>query len=209
MIGIGIGMTLGGRGGGASPGTLEFVSAGGASATTVTVTGALTGDLIVGIAAKTSATAPTHDPTGGALIGSWSSGSSSAIAFWKYAESSTPAFGTHTGASRCQWLAYRFSAPPVSPIGASDRISGATSLIMPWAGLTLTKTGSHVITLAHRAADEAIVDRTGAVAAGTASGVSARFKPMRSNGAVSSWPVENVTQTLTAVYQCIAIEIGY
>ena len=210
MIGIGIGMPLGGRGGGgASPGTIDPVSFGGASATTVVPTGVLAGDLLVGFAMKTTVTAPTHDPVGGALIAAYSSNGSSANIFWKYAEDDTPDFGTHIGAGRCQWAAYRFSAPPASPIGAFARSAANTSLVMGWAGLTLTKLGSHVITVGFRAADEAITDRTGAVAAGTASGVSTRFKPMRSNGAVTAWAAENVAQLVSGYHQSIAIEIGY
>jgi hypothetical protein len=208
---IGIGMGIGGRAGagGGAGGTLEPVTAGGANGTTASITGVLAGDLILGVVLKTSSTAPTHDVAGGALINSWSSGSSSAIAFWKYAESTTPAFGTHANGSRCLWAAYRFSAPPANPIGASDRISGSSSTTLSWCGLTLTRPGGHVFTVAYRAVDDPIVDRPGAVAAGAATGVSARYKPMRSNGAVTSWAQENVTQTVAGVYQSIAIEIGY
>jgi len=211
MIGLGIGMTLGGRAGtgGAAIPTLAYVTGAGANGATASPSGLSAGDLLVGVVLKATTTAPTHDPTGGALIGSWSSGASSGIAFWKYAESSTPAFGTHTGGSRCEWFAARFSEPPVNPIGASDRISGGVFTAFSWCGLTLQKSRSMVFTVGYRAANEAILDRTGALAAGAATGVSSRYKPMRSNGEVASWPQEDLTQTVAGVFQSIAIEVGY
>jgi hypothetical protein len=208
---IGIGMGIGGRAGagGGAVGMITPIGAGGASATTISPTGVATGDLMIGFAFKSTVTAPTHDATGGELIATYSSNGSSANIFWKYAENSTPAFGTHTGASRVQWVASRFSAPPANPIGAFARSAANTSLIMGWAGLTLTKQGSHVITFGFRAADEAITDRPGAVSVSGTAGVSTRYKPMRSDGVVTSWPLENVAQAVTGYHQSIAIEIGY
>lgn len=203
---LGMGLTLGG---GSSPRTLDFVAGGGASATTISPSGIAAGDLLLGLALNTTTTTPTHDATGGALIGTWSSNASSAILFWKWAESSTPAFGTHTNANRVQWAAWRFSAPPADPIGAVDRITGASSLTMSWLGLTLEKSGSHVFTMGYRAANEAIVERPGATAVSGTAGVTARYKPMRSSGAVTSWPQEDVTQTIAGIYQSIAVEVGY
>lgn len=191
------------------PPTITYIGGGGANGETTTPTGVEVGDLIIGVALKAASTAPTHDTTGGTLILSASSSASSVIAFWDYADSTTPNFGTHTGANRCEWFAYRFSDPPVNPIGASARISGVSSTTFGWAGLTLIKTRSIVVTVGYRAANETIVNRPLAVAAGGATGVSARYKPMRSNGEVLSWPLENVTQTVAGTSQSIAIEIGY
>lgn len=207
MIGLRMGLTFGGR---RPPlGTIEFIAAGGANGATVSPTGGAAGDLLVGAVLKTTTTAPTHDEAGGALIGSWSSGASSAIAFWQWTESDTPPFGTHENGSRSQFWLLRFSHPPANPIGASDRVSGAASLVMGWAGLTLQKIGSHVLTFGYRGANEAITARSDAVAVAGTAGASARYAPFRSNGPVSAWAAQDVAQAVSGVHQSIAIEVGY
>lgn len=207
MIGLSLGMSLGGRAN--DPRTLTFITSGGTNGATISPTGVLAGDLIVGVVARPQTTAPTHDEAGGALIGSWSSNASSAIAFWKYAEDADPAFGTHINGARSQFWAYRFSDPPANPIGAFDRVAGAASLIMGWAGLTLTKSRRHVLTFGYRAADEAVTPRTDATAVANSGGTSARYYPMRSNGEVSAWALQSLAQTVSGVHQSIAVEVGY
>lgn len=207
---IGIGMGVGGGSG--APGdtrTLTFISSGGSSAATTSPSGLATGDAFLGIVFKATATAPTHDEAGGALLGSFSGNATSSIVFWKYAESGTPAFGTHTGGSRCQWWAYRFSDPPVAPFGTPIRNAGAASLVMGWAGLTLTKQMSQVLTMGMRVADDPLAVRTDAAQANAPVGASVRYAFLRSNGAVTSWPAENAAQLVSGVHQSIAVEVGY
>lgn len=203
-----MGMTLGGS---RPPlGTIEFIAAGGANGDTMSPTGGAAGDLLVGLVARPATTAPTLDPAGGALIITGSSNASSVTAFWRYIDGANPAFGTHTNGSRCQFWNLRFSGtPPVNPIGASARVAGAASLVMGWAGLTLQKVGSHVLTFGYRAANEAITGRSDAVAVSGTAGTTARYAPYRSNGAVSAWAAQDVAQAVSGVHQSIAIEVGY
>lgn len=209
MIGLGIGLTLGGRAGG-DPRTLAFVASGGSSATTTAPSGIAAGDALLGIVLKTTTTAPTLDTTvGWNSLGSFSSNSTSAIVMWKYAESGTPAYGTHTGGTRCQWWAYRFSDPPVAPFGTPIRVSGAASLIMGWAGLTLGKLQSQVATIGHRNANETLSERTDALQVNAPVGATSRYAFMRSNGAVGSWPAMDLAQAVSGVHQSIAVEVGY
>lgn len=191
-------------------GTIDFIASGGTNGATIAPSGLQEGtDLVLGMVFKTTSTAPTHDPTGGALLGSWTGSGSSAIAFWKWAESGAPAFGSHTGGNRSQFFVYRFSSQPLNPIGAVARVAGIASPTMGWAGLTLTKTGSHVATLGYRAADEAITLRPDAITTATAGGTSARYQPMRSDGLVAAWLAQNVAQTVSGVHQSVAVELGY
>ena len=208
---IGIGMGIGGRGGASGDTrTLTFVAGGGSSAATTAPSGIAAGDALLGIVLKTTTSAPTLDTTvGWNSLGSFSSNSTSAIVFWKYAESSTPAFGTHTGGTRCQWWAYRFSDPPVAPFGTPIRASGAASLIMGWAGLTLAKLQSHVATIGHRNADDPLAQRPDALQVQAPVGATSRYAFMRSNGAVSSWPAMDLAQAVSGVHQSIAVEVGY
>lgn len=209
MTGIYIGMGIGGRAGG-DPRTLTFVGSGGSSAATTAPSGIAAGDALLEIILKTTTGAPTLDATVGlTLLGTFSSNSTSAIVAWKYAESSTPAFGTHTGGTRCQWWAWRFSDPPVAPFGTPIRASGAASLVMGWAGLTLAKSQSHVATIGHRNANETLSERTDALQVNAPVGATSRYSFMRSNGAVGSWPSMDLAQAVSGVHQSIAIEVGY
>lgn len=210
MPAIMIGMGMAGRGGGGDPRTLTFVGSGGSSSTTTSPSGLQTGDALLGIVLKTTTTAPTLDTgVGWTSLGSFSSNSTSAIVMWKYAESATPAFGTHTGGTRCQWWAWRFSDPPVAPFGTPIRASGAASLVMGWAGLTLAKQQSHVATIGHRNANETLSERTDALQVNAPVGATSRYSFMRSNGAVSSWPSMDLAQAVSGVHQSIAVEVGY
>jgi hypothetical protein len=208
---IGIGMGIGGRGGSSGDTrTLTFVAGGGSSAATTAPSGIAAGDALLGIVLKTTTTAPTFDATvGWTQIGTFSSNSTSGIVFWKYAESSTPAFGTHTGGTRCQWWAWRFSDPPVAPFGTPIRDSDPASIVMGWAGLTLTKQMSQVATIGHRNADDPIAVRTDALQVQAPVGATSRYAFMRSNGAVGSWPSMDLAQAVSGVHQSIAVEVGY
>lgn len=197
-------------GGGAGTGTITFIGAAGANAATIQPTGLQAGtDVVVGVVMKPTNTAPTFDPDGGNLLGSYSGNGSSCILFWKYAESDTPKFGTHANGNRSQYFAFRFSDPPANPIGAFGRVAAAAGLTMAWGGLTLQRPGSHVITMGYRAADDPIIQRTGTVTVSGGAGVSARYMPLRSDGPASAWAAENPTQLVSGVSQSISLELGY
>lgn len=201
-----------------TPQAMQFVATGGANDATASITGVLAGDLIVGTVNRgSSGTLPTFDSGGGRERidnSSWiGSTQMCAIAFAKIAESTTPSFGTHTNGSRCTWWAFRFDVPlanALDAIGASTYLwASGSDTTAPWAGLTLTKTTKHVVTIMHRVGNELIVARPTDYADGGNVGVSARYRWGRSSGEVSSWPQRDVTQTVNGYEGCISIEVGF
>lgn len=189
--------------------TLEFINANGSRGATTTISGARQRDFVLGMVFKTSGGVPAFDGTvGWHLINGWSSGSSSALAFWRYAESDDPPFGVHVGGNKAEFYVYRSNRPPANPIGDVTRVAGS-GLLMPWTGLVPRLRQSRVLTMGYRAANELIVPRPGALAVSGASGSSARYLPLRSDGAVTAWPELTTKQAIAGAAQSVAIEIGY
>lgn len=196
--------------------SIEYITSNSANGDTAAISGVMTGDLIVGIATRSgSATLPTFDTGQGWNRidgGTWTSAFRSSIAFWKWAESSTPSFGNHTDASRCVWSAYRYGYQISNPIGASAYLAPSwvgADMSVYWTGLTLTKSVSHVLSHMHRAANETIPVRAGDVTSFGVAGVSARYTAVRSNAPVATWPELSSAMSVAGLSQCVAIEIGY
>lgn len=147
--------------------------------------------IIVGVALRTGSTTPPTLPSGQGWTdgGTFTSTTASGRWFWKYATTSSEAFGTATNADRVVCFTARLLNAPADPIGGSGSSSTPnTNTTATWSAVASWESAnSKALSVMLSLADTSVSDRSDPEFFGGVGTGAGRVRWCVSNGRVSSW----------------------